>query len=175
MIDRLIDISDGALFGVCTLCALFFLKAPSDDSPKRLRRWTGILMLAISAQVVVVAISSFLNPDKLGDVGAAVTFDLLVLPFVVFVLMELTRLSQINCRIAMKHLGIPVLLTVVYLVQLLWDGLPTGLAEGRYITLLLYCIWMGGVDSTSKCKFTISFRISTLSELKNLIFLLDAC
>lgn len=158
MIDRLIDISNGTLFGLCVICAFHFLTSTIDDAPRRLRRWTGILLLVIGIMTLLCIVGLFLFPSKLDDVGASVTVGLLAAPFAVFVMMELTRLCEVTWRRAVAHLCIPVLLAAVYLC-LLFSDLPlsaSAQAQARNATLLLYCIWMGGYGAYYIYRFTVA-------------------
>ena len=137
MIERLIDLSNGALLSIFCLWALYFLSVDCYEAPKRLRLWTGILMLVLSAQTLLWIVCSMLVPDKVEDTGASVTVGLLAAPFAVFVMMELTRLCRVTWQRAVVHVSVPLVLASVYVAQLIWT------LQGRYVTLLLYCIGMG--------------------------------
>lgn len=123
MIDRLIDISNTALLGLFGLWALYFLKVHSNEGPRQLRLWTGILMLVLAAQTLLWIVCSFVVPDYVEDTGASVTVGLLAAPFTIFVMMELTRLCHVTSRRVLKHVLVPLVLALVYVAQLLWNVL----------------------------------------------------
>jgi len=160
MIERLVDISNGALLGMFAIWALYFLRPPFEDAPKRLRQWTGALMLVCGVQTLLYVACSFFIPIMVEDVGTSLTLGLLAVPFIVFVMMELTRFCHVTFKRVMIHLTFPVILTAVYMAQLIWDENSTNSAQmpGRYVTLMIFCIWMGGYISYYFYRFALAFH-----------------
>jgi len=139
-LERLNDLMHGGMIALFSLAFAYFtfLKNHKDGS-KRLHLVTGALMLVIALQSLEYVVLSIMCPNSnvVQDTGLSIVMNLLVVPFCVFVIMELTRWSQLTIEKVTLHVLIPFALAISYYFGLI-NGSPT--TEDSFVG---YVLWMG--------------------------------
>ena len=118
MLDRINDIIHAALMVFCLISSLYFLYQKCDEqAPVRLRHLMGTILMIIAGQSSLYFISTFAGIDYLIlDKKIAVLINLLVLPFCLMMLTELTRMSEVTIRKWAVHVGVTFAILLIYVV-----------------------------------------------------------
>lgn len=139
-LDRIDDLMHGGMIALFSLAFVYFtfLKNHTEGS-KRLHLATGALMLVIALQALEYVLLSFWYPDSIivHDTGLSIVVNLLVVPFCVFVIMELTRWSQLTIELAAFQVMVPLVLAITYFLGLKYES------TAKTDTLVGYLLWMG--------------------------------
>ena len=118
MLDRINDIIHAALMVFCLISSLYFLYQKCDEqAPVRLRHLMGTILMIIAGQSSLYFISTFAGIDYLIlDKKITVLINLLVLPFCLMMLTELTRMSEVTIRKWAVHVGVTFAILLIYVV-----------------------------------------------------------
>ena len=118
ILDRLDDIMHAAVMAFCLISSLYFLFQKCDEqAPVRLRRSLGAVLLIVAIQSSFYFIGSFAGIDILiNDKKLAVLVNLLLVPFCLLMLTELTRMSVVTFRKGSIHVGAMLAVLVIYCI-----------------------------------------------------------
>ena len=118
ILDRLDDIMHAAIMAFCLISSLYFLFQKCDEqAPVRLRRSLGAVLLIVTIQSSFYFIGSFTGIDILvNDKKLAVLVNLLLVPFCLLMLTELTRMSVVTFRKGSIHVGAMLAVLVIYCI-----------------------------------------------------------
>ena len=118
ILDRLDDIMHSAIMAFCLISSLYFLFQKCDEqAPVRLRRSLGAVLLIVTIQSSFYFIGSFTGIDILvNDKKLAVLVNLLLVPFCLMMLTELTRMSVVTFRKGSIHVGAMLAVLVIYCI-----------------------------------------------------------
>ena len=118
ILDRLDDIMHAAIMAFCLISSLYFLFQKCDEqAPMRLRRSLGAVLLIVAIQSSFYFIGSFAGIDILiNDKKLAVLVNLLLVPFCLLMLTELTRMSVVTFRKGSIHVGAMLAVLVIYCI-----------------------------------------------------------
>ena len=118
ILDRLDDIMHAAIMAFCLISSLYFLFQKCDEqAPVRLRRSLGAVLLIVTIQSSFYFIGSFTGIDILvTDKKLAVLVNLLIVPFCLMMLTELTRMSVVTLKKGSIHVGAMLALLVIYCI-----------------------------------------------------------
>ena len=118
ILDRLDDIMHAAIMAFCLISSLYFLFQKCDEqAPVRLRRSLGAVLLIVAIQSSFYFIGSFAGIDILiNDKKLAVLVNLLLVPFCLLMLTELTRMSVVTFRKGSIHVGAMLAVLVIYCI-----------------------------------------------------------
>lgn len=118
ILDRLDDIMHAAIMAFCLISSLYFLFQKCDEqAPVRLRRSLGAVLLIVTIQSSFYFIGSFTGIDILvTDKKLAVLVNLLIVPFCLMMLTELTRMSVVTLKKGSIHVGAMLALLIIYCI-----------------------------------------------------------
>lgn len=118
ILDRIDDIMHAAIMVFCLISSLYFLFQKCDEqAPMRLRQLLGIILLVIAVQSSFYFIGTFCGIDILiTDKKLAVLVNLLVVPFCLLMLTELTRMSVVTVRKGSYHVGAMLGVLLIYII-----------------------------------------------------------
>ena len=118
ILDRLDDIMHAAIMAFSLISSLYFLFQKCDEqAPVRLRRSLGAVLLIVAIQSSFYFIGSFAGIDILiNDKKLAVLVNLLLVPFCLLMLTELTRMSVVTFRKGSIHVGAMLAVLVIYCI-----------------------------------------------------------
>ena len=118
ILDRLDDIMHAAILVFCLISSLYFLFQKCDEqAPMRLRHSLGAILLIVAIQSSFYFISTFTGIDILvTDKKLAVLVNLLLVPFCLMMLTELTRMSVVTFRKGSIHVGAMLAVLVIYCI-----------------------------------------------------------
>lgn len=117
MLDRLVDIMHTAVMVFCLISSLYFLFQKCDEqAPIRLRRALGTILMIIAVQTSLYFVGTFGGIDILADKKLVVLIDLLVVPFCILMLTELTRMSEVTSKKMGIHIGPVVGVLLIYVI-----------------------------------------------------------
>ena len=118
ILDRLDDIMHAAIMAFCLISSLYFLFQKCDEqAPVRLRRSLGAVLLIVAIQSSFYFIGSFTGIDILvTDKKLAVLVNLLIVPFCLMMLTELTRMSVVTIRKGSVHIGAMLAVLIIYCI-----------------------------------------------------------
>ena len=118
ILDRLDDIMHSAIMAFCLISSLYFLFQKCDEqAPVRLRRSLGAVLLIVAIQSSFYFIGSFTGIDILvTDKKLAVLVNLLIVPFCLMMLTELTRMSVVTIRKGSVHIGAMLAVLIIYCI-----------------------------------------------------------
>ena len=119
MLDRINDIIHSAVMVFCLISSLYFFYQKCDEqAPMRLRRLMGTILMIIGVQSSLYFISTFSGIDVLiVDKKMAVLINLLVLPFCLMMLTELTRMSEVTIKKWTIHVGTMLGILLIYIIM----------------------------------------------------------
>lgn len=118
ILDRIDDIMHAAIMVFCLISSLYFLFQKCDEqAPMRLRQLLGTILLIIGVQSSFYFIGTFCGVDIfITDKKLAVLVNLLVVPFCLLMLTELTRMSVLTFKKGSYHVGAMLGVLLIYII-----------------------------------------------------------